>query len=116
MGLTVKRVAELFANGCSDARSYGALKIKDGTLYSYDEPIAKRIGWPRVWVTSRKFSVTTSKHTNYALRALSYGHSYEIIRSESPEMCRHCKQPREKHADKGKCLFDATSFEDANEP
>jgi hypothetical protein len=43
------------------------------TLYSYNEPIARRFGalagWreSKAWVTSNKFSKTTTQHTNKAV-------------------------------------------------
>lgn len=57
----------------------GNLRIVGDTLFSYAEPIAKKLGNNRVWVTDRKFSVTTSKHTGQILRALTPT-GYEIMR------------------------------------
>lgn len=48
----------------------GNLSIRDGVLYSYNQPIANRIG-EDVFITSRKFSKTTSVHVGRAYDACS---------------------------------------------
>lgn len=50
--------------------------------YSYAAPIARRIpfGASVVWlITSRSYSVTTSKHTSYARRAIAWGAGIAFI-------------------------------------
>lgn len=76
---------EMFASGrmsyLGEVKVFGNLKavFQEGppgerdyeTLYSYAEPIARRWrGGDIAWVTSRKFSQTTTNHTREALRFL----------------------------------------------
>lgn len=48
----------------------GNLSVRDGVLYSYNQPIANRIG-EDVFITSKTWSKTTSRHTGIASDATS---------------------------------------------
>lgn len=112
-GMSVRDLAAAFARGeRSNTRSYGALTIKDATLYSYAMPIAKWLDNGNLWITTEKRSVTTSKHTNF-VRRFAYDNSWvrgRIVESESPNYCPNCNMHISEHVD-GKCLFDHTRIE-----
>lgn len=111
--LSTHRLCHQFAGTDDAAKSYGALHTSlDGrTLVSYAEPIARKFDNKHAWVTSQKFSVTTSKHTSWAAGALRMA-GYTVHYSETPEICVHCNETWEGHAGK-KCLYEATTFEAA---
>lgn len=61
-----------YAKGATKGRA-GALRIEGGVLYSYAEPIAVKVttdGIALAYVTSDRFSHTTTCHTNRAHVAL----------------------------------------------
>ena len=45
-----------------------ALRFVGPTLYSYGQPIAKKIDHTNIWVTSKRYSCTTSRHVNMLIR------------------------------------------------
>lgn len=70
---TTRALVKAFAEGATSGHA-GALRITDGVLYSYREPIAVRTDPPHnrlAYVTSQRFSVTTTKHTRMAAVALT---------------------------------------------
>lgn len=80
-------------NGSLEARA-GNCSYDGEYAYSYAAPIARRIpfGSSVVWlVTSRSYSVTTSKHTSYALRAIPFGalHTFTVPRLDVENMGAH---------------------------
>mgnify|MGYP001560357005 CR=1 FL=1 len=85
MRLSAREGAKAFARGDVSWTSSSACsaRVVDGvkTFFSYREPIAtineKR---KQAWVTSEKFSVTTSRHTGHVAGQLAIA-GYEIVRS-----------------------------------
>lgn len=70
--LSARNLAHHFAETDKEGTSASAMSISGPTLFSYAEPIAKKSPVRQVaWVTSRKFSPTTSKHTTWAHGALA---------------------------------------------
>lgn len=73
-GVNVNKQGLLGAFGRLDAEEFAKFKQEevnvDYIVYSYDTPIAwhSSNGW---YVVAQKFSVTTSKHTNYTRRAIA---------------------------------------------
>lgn len=73
-GVNVNEQGLLGAFGRLDAQEFAKFKQEetsvDYIVYSYDTPIAwhSSNGW---YVVEQKFSVTTSKHTNYVRRAIA---------------------------------------------
>jgi len=73
-GVNVNEQGLLGAFGRLDAEEFAKFKQEeisvDYIVYSYDTPIAwhSAKGW---YIVAQKFSVTTSKHTNYVRRAVA---------------------------------------------
>lgn len=73
-GVNVNEQGLSGAFGRLDAQEFAQIKQDetriDYAVYSYDTPIAWHTseGW---YVVAQKFSVTTSKHTNYVRRAIA---------------------------------------------
>jgi hypothetical protein len=69
-------------NGTLRATNTWSNGVREYTVYSYQEPIARVtytmtqqedgdvVTERHIWITPQKFSVTTSRHTNIARRAL----------------------------------------------
>ena len=71
-----------FAEGGTDFRC-GNVSASGDTFYSYQAPIAQRRGNRIAWVTSRKYSATTTAHTTGAQGALSRA-GWRVYRAHAP--------------------------------
>jgi hypothetical protein len=71
--------AEALVNEC--AAHSGALIVTPHGAMSYQAEIARRIDSCTVWLTTEKYSVTTSKHTN-ALRTALHQNGYRHTSDE----------------------------------
>lgn len=69
---TIKDLALLFPHTSHDyANKQGNVSIRHDTFFSYSEAIAVKTGEKTAKVTNRKFSVTTSRHTNAVRKSLT---------------------------------------------
>jgi hypothetical protein len=71
-------MAQAFVRG-EAAKGDDNVHFADGVFYSYAEPIAERLSDRAVWITDRKFSTTTSRHTSALVYAAGVA-GMEIIR------------------------------------
>lgn len=70
-----------FAKGHATAGAAESAHFAAGVFYSYQEPIAALLSMRKAWVTTAKFSKTTSKHRAAVTHAL-HVQGYEIVESE----------------------------------
>lgn len=80
------------------------------TLYSYAAPIARHTGNPAlpVLVTSRTYSVTTSKHTSFARRALHHLRPFAVYNPAAASPSAHTDNVRHIYQDAQLALATAT--------
>ncbi len=78
---TVPELAKVFAQRSVTAGSSGSVSFVDKSFYSYGVKIAEIVSEHSARVTTHKYSVTTSKHTGQALRAL-IDTGYNITRGD----------------------------------
>ena len=77
--MTVEQTICSFFEGMNN-RKDGNIRIVDDILYSYDAAIARRVNSDdhiKIQITNKKYSVTTSKHTNMA-RMMAQNFGFEI--------------------------------------
>lgn len=81
---THAEIAHIWANGLKYNGKQGSLFYNGSTIYSYGGhfPIAKHVDENTVLFTTREYSVSTSKHKSYVMRAISHKN---IIYCFSPE-------------------------------
>jgi hypothetical protein len=77
MASSAEVMAADFANKVVPAGGDGSVHFAGGTFYSYSEPIAKILTERKAWVTTTRFSATTTKHRTAVFRALVIA-GYEV--------------------------------------
>ncbi len=78
--MTINQVMAAFIRG--ESKVSGSVSTDGRSLYSYGVKVAeKSLDNPHARVTTRKYSVTTSKHTNAAARFLVQGF-YTVTRED----------------------------------
>lgn len=81
--------ADAFVRG-ENPRTHAALTFEQGFAYSYGEPVAILAGSSRVWITSGRFSVTTTRHTNQVARAAARA-GMEVVEKDHGTMRKAAK-------------------------
>lgn len=92
--LTRRAASAAFAEG-NNPRTACALNFRGDVAYSYDEPIAVRVG-TILYVTTAKFSMTTSHHRGQVAGAFAIAHgSDRVIDTPHREIRQHAISRRQ---------------------
>jgi len=98
--------------GPRGTRKAGAVWMQEAnrTLYSHAAPIARHTGNAAlpVLITSRSYSVTTSKHTTFARRALHHLNPFEVYNPAAASASAHALNVRHFYAEARHALRTAT--------